>query len=63
MTYYYIKLKYIGRRQIVTENKELVCQFEMSLEGQLAYERFRDAVEDNGGRVKSWAMKTYKRAA
>lgn len=63
MTYYYIKLKHIGRRQIVTEHKELVCQFEMGFEGQIAYELFRDGVEASGGQVKSWVLATYKKAA
>ena len=63
MTYYYINLKHIGRRQIVTENKELVCQFEMDFEGQIAYGLFCDGVEAAGGQVKSWALATYKKAA
>jgi hypothetical protein len=63
MTYYYINLKNIGKRQIVTENKELVCQFAMTLEGHEAYCMFCDGVEAAGGQIKSWALATYKKAA
>lgn len=63
MTYYYIKLKNIGKRQIVTENKELVCQFQMTLEGHEAYIKFVDGVEAAGGQIKSWVLANYKKAA